>query len=379
MTEATTYITNFTPQNKIKNLTGVFEKIAAETHNSINIHKLDESEWISFLTENPDAPFTRTFGSDDLNDNEEGKQDVSWIQNSNVIEITLITPMKDINCTTERIDSPVMKGEWYGPIFNLEVHDLSMNENNLVQIVFEVDRKWPLLIKGGNPDAHSCFYISLAALDQSVFTVFEEFITHAVIMGCYTATKMLSLVMIDQQRYDAAVHLLTRCAMLYNDEFCMYQLAKRLLSGEGIEKDEGLAEFILCRLCIQKYTDAFFTLGKLYLKGSEDQKTVKPMKKRSAFMLEKFVNDAISYRGPEDVDVKEAINYLQNEDFTPIPGEDDFINENNNNDEEEENLNDGQNNESKTSLIDWALAGSVVAAAGAAGAYAIRRFFNHRH
>ena len=377
MTEATTYITNFTPQNKYKNLTGILEKIAAETHNAINIHKLDEGEWISFLLANPDAPFTRTFGPEDLNETENGKQDVSWIQNSNVIEVTLIAPMDEINCTIERIESPVLKGDWFGPVFNLEVHDLSMNGSNLVQVVFEVDRKWPLLIKGGNPDAHSCFYISLAALDQSIFPVFEEFITHAALMGCYTATKMLSLVLIDQQRNEAAVHFLARCAMLYNDELCTFLLAKKILNGEGIEQNAGLAEFILCRLCIQKYTDALFVLGKLYLKGSDDQKAVKPMKKRAAFMLEKFVNDAITYRGQEDEDIKEAINLLQNEDFTPNEGEDDLVNDNN--EDEEQNPNDEQNRESKTSLIDWALAGSVVAAAGAAGAYALRHFLNHRH
>ncbi|KAK8878199.1 hypothetical protein M9Y10_004964 [Tritrichomonas musculus] len=376
MTEATTYITDLTPQNQYSNLTGIFEKIAAETHNAIDIHKLNETEWEKFLSENPDAPFSRTFGSDDLNESESGRQDVSWIQNSNIIEVTLITPMDEIKCTDQRIDSPVLKGNWFGSVSNLEIHDLSMNGNDLVQIDFEVDCKWPLLIKGGNPDAHSCFYISLAALDQSCFSIFEEFITHAAIMGCYTATKMLSLVMIDQKRDEAAVHLLSRCAMLYQDEFCTFLLAKKILKGEGITPNAGLAEFILCRLCIQKYTDAFFILGKLYLNGSEDKKTVKPMKKRAEFMLEKFVNDAIAYRGQDDEEIKEAIDLLEKEDFTPIPGEEDFI-------KEKEKQDDGENNEkdkeSKASLIDWALAGTVVAAAGAAGAYAIGRILHHRH
>ena len=70
MTEATTYITDLTPQNQYSNLTGIFEKIAAETHNAIDIHKLNETEWEKFLSENPDAPFSRTFGSDDLNESE---------------------------------------------------------------------------------------------------------------------------------------------------------------------------------------------------------------------------------------------------------------------------------------------------------------------
>lgn len=373
MTEVTDYITELIPQNQYTNLPGIIEKIAVETHKNVSIHPLNESEWLRYLSEHPTAEFTRIFGSDDLNDLDTGKGNVNWIQNGYFIQVTLFIARDEVQCDTEGIESPILTGKWFGSVSDIEINDLSTDGNNLVQIEFNVDRKWPLLIKGGYPDKYSAFYIAEAALDQSLFDVFEEYLTYSALQECYSAMKTIAMVKNDQKCYGAAINWYCRCIILHDDLTYLYFLADQLLRGEGIKKNEGLAEFILCRLCIEKFVNAFYLLGKLYLTGSEDQQTVKPMKNKARFFLEKFVNDSMLTLGPDDDHVKDAINLLENEDFTPTAYEiEQDAREN------EQTNQEAHTPETKTTVLDWALAGSVVASIGAVGLYAFKRFMkNH--
>ena len=358
MTEIKDYITELAPQNKFTNLTAILEKIMGQTYKSVNIHKLNEDPWFKFLSEHKEE-VTQVHDIEDLNELDEGRENVHWLQNSNFIQITLSTNIDEIKADETKIESPVLRGQWWGTVKNMEITDLSGENNPLVQIEFDVDCKWPLLIKGGNPDTFSSFFIAKSALDCNQFDIFEEYMLNAAVNGCYTAQKTMAFVMMDQKRFESCVHWLSRCILLHNDVFCTYLLCKKLLEGEGIEENAPLAEFMLCRLCIQNFTDAFFALGKLYLYGKPG---VRPMKEKARFCLQKYVEDTFQ---EDDEDRQEAIKLLESEDFTQT-------------EEEIQSQKEGPTEEEgKASIVDWALAGGVVAAAGAAGLMAIKRFFRH--
>ncbi|OHT05668.1 hypothetical protein TRFO_05789 [Tritrichomonas foetus] len=385
----------FIPQNKISDFEAILKQINTETSPAVANIKLDESQWIDYLTqnhgndhENPNLSennsnendnneneksenvkpieFTSTFGPNDLNDLEEKKQDVSWVQTSNFIQITLITPINTIKYDDKRIDSPVLSGEWFGKVMNMEINDLSNDGNSLVQLEFDVDCKWPLLIKYGNPDPLSAYYIAITALNQGQFQVFEHYLEYAAFHNVYTAQRTLVYVMLEQQKYEKCIHWITSCLLKFEDNMNLKLLANRLLAGEGITKNEALAEYILCRLCAMNYSEAFFTLGKLYLFGA---KKVRKQKLKAKYLLERYTHENFD---EEDEDRKEAVELLKNEDFTPDEEEED---------ETEDEQIGGENEESvraKTSLVDWALAGGVVAAASAVGVFALRRLLRRR-
>ncbi|OHT02758.1 hypothetical protein TRFO_30003 [Tritrichomonas foetus] len=393
MTEVKDYVTSLTPQNKFTNFTGILEKIAGETHRAIKIHRLEEDEWFSFL-ESQKPHFSRSFGPDDLAEMEPNRYIVKWDQDENThhIRITILAPRDEIECDDKKVYNSYLKGEWWGPISNLDIQDISEDENPKVQIDFDTTEKWPLLIRGTRPDPFSCYYIALAALDQGQYSVFHEYLSHAALSDCYTAQRDLAMVLLDQEKYEESVHWLARCSLLHQDQICLYVLSKRLLDGKGIRQSAPLAEFILCRLAIQGFVDAFFTLGKLYLKGQDG---VEPNRENARMLLEKYI---FASQNEDDQDRVMALQLL-NEEFPPETEENaesektaekiaeqlnEDLNEKHTIEEKEKNEKEKGKMMTKKeggyeSAIDWALAAGVVAAVSAAGLFAIRRIFRRRH
>jgi hypothetical protein len=146
------------PQNKFENLTSAVKRLATLTHKFSDSTKLDETAWAAYISEHG-AAVTRQFTTDQL-DEEEMKEWVNWLCSDNFISITLKLPLSEVEVTTTRINSQVLCGTWWGGISKIETFEMG----GITQINLDVDGDWPFLIRGGNPDGTSCYFLACIAL-----------------------------------------------------------------------------------------------------------------------------------------------------------------------------------------------------------------------
>jgi hypothetical protein len=230
------------PQNKFENLTSAVERLTALTHKFSGIEKLDETAWTAYLCEH-DADVKGTFAND-LLDEEERNKSVQWFCSKNFISMTLQLPLSEIELTTTGINSSLLRGTWWGGVSKVETFEVG----GLTQFNLDVDGDWPYLIRGGNPDGTSCYF--LACIAQSLNE--PEFVRMWLLLGAIresrSAMTSYATLLYDANQVAAGCHWLSRCVLRFGDDQCAFLLAMLLLNP-SVKYDTGLAEALLCSCC----------------------------------------------------------------------------------------------------------------------------------
>lgn len=249
------------PQNNFDDLGEIYRKIIDRNHKYIKLSKIDEIEWLSYINRNIQS-YEGSITINDLNESDRNHP-VQWINKQNKITITLKENKNRISISKERIDSPVLKGIWWG-----EVKDYTVDEKDeLVKIALITTFNWPFLIKGGDPDPLSAYFLAIISLRLGNKVFYNKWLEYSSNLGQKSAIRSYSMILVNKKRYLEAVYWLAKSAYLNQDHICEYVLSILLLSGQGIEKNAPLAEFLLCRLC-KIMPKALTKLGKLYYSGN---------------------------------------------------------------------------------------------------------------
>ncbi|OHT15182.1 hypothetical protein TRFO_14366 [Tritrichomonas foetus] len=355
---------DLSPQNKYENLTLTLAELGnkIKEKTTVTFDDFDEQPWLDFVHLNLQK-LKHVYGPENLNENEIHTNDFTWTQNDKTIMITLITRQDRITIDNEKIDSPVLKGLWWGPVNNIEMISIGEEDNEMVQITFETEFRWPTLIKGGNPDAISAHYIALCALELENQLFFTNYLAYSAMHNCATSIRALSLLLLDDGRYEESAYWSLQSIVQFGDLLCGHIVAKQLINGMGVEKDARLAEYILCRLVKEGFPDAFFSLGRLYLEGDDG---VEKAEEKAKFLL---LLAAYQFGDERALKAVEALGIGPSaaEGSTPVqPIE-----------PEAEAKGAERELTRNTSTVDWAIAGAVVASVGAAGFYALNKLFRH--
>lgn len=354
------YDYDIVPQNKIENLTSEIERIMTYTHKYAKIERLNEVTWLPFIQKEK-SNVKNIYNNDMLIDEDKKNPPVTWIYENNKMFITLQAPKDDVQVTEERIDSPVLRGKWWGKVSDLEVLDVA----DIVQISFTTDEKenWPYLIIGDNPDGTSCYFLGLISLELHDPKFAEMWLARSSCLECHSAITSYVMTLFEQERYEECCHWASRCIIKFGDQLCGYILAKNLIDGRGVFKNPQIGEFMLCRLVLQGMPDAFCELGKLYLNGNDG---VEPMVEKAKYLL-----TLAAYQFNDD----EAKRLLNDADFSPSRREE----ENEKNESENKNNEDKtDNNENSVSIIDWIITSGLVAATALTGYVLFRRFYKRK-
>ena len=337
-------IPDLTPQNQIKNLTGVLQQILGATYKYAKITKLDETEWLAYIADHYQE-VQQVYSTESL-DEEDRDKAVTWLQDGDFISITIREPRDQITVDESRITCSSLKGIWWGPVKKVTVDDVG----DLTQINLDVDIRWPCLVRGGDPDPDSCCYLALVALELKQLEMCQMWLRHGAILQSRTCMRSYAMVLTDNAQWPEAIHWLTRCIISFQDHRSGYTLASVLLRHDNdFMQDARLAEFMLCRLCLEGFPEAYFRLGRLYLNGADG---VNPEPEKARFLLSLA---AIRFQD------EEAARILETADFS---GE---------KKEEEEEVKEEEEKE-RTSPVDVAIAGGIIAGIAAIGFTAFRYF-----
>lgn len=364
---------DLSPQNKYENLTGTLNEIADKLRPKIKGEIFEEDKWLEFIDQHL-QDVKQIYGPDCLNENEIRRHDVSWSQDDNFISITLVAQRDKITCDEKKIESPVLQGLWWGPVSNLDITSIGQDDSEMVQINFETEFPWPTLIKGGEPDCISAHYIALCALELEKLDFFREYLFYSAQHKCASSIRAYAMLLLDSEKHEQAAFWNIQAVVLFGDLLCGYVFSKQLLVGLGIQKDAKLAEYILNRLVKEGYNDAFLSLGLLYLDGDEEGGIRKEEDKGKFLILLSALNfgdqEAMQIAqerkilDPKDIAALENDNAQNELPTAEVDENGQIINETNEEDSNE-----------KTSIVDWAIAGGVVASVSAMGLYALRKIF----
>jgi len=329
--------------------------MAGMTHKYIDLKPFDETEWSSFIEKNKKN--VKIHCSEEYLVDGDKDASFKWIQDTITItiSITLEIPENEIQCDENGIKSSKLNGEWWDKINNLEI--VSVGE--LTQITFETEYEWPTLIKGGKPDGYSAFYLAIIALELKNSPFCECWLKYASIQGNHSAQVSYVLNLFDQERYEEAIHWLSRCILMFSDDMCGYLLANLLLEGKGYTQNAPIAEFILCRLSLQGFPSALTLLGKVYLNGYPGVKK-EPQRAKMLFQIA-----SIKF---ED---EEARKILDTADFSESVQTDSEVQPKEEEVEKEEKKHE-------PTIFDYAIAGGVIASIFVLGYFSYKRFYRRK-
>jgi TPR repeat protein len=318
------------PQTPIANLTSAIERLAAKARKSVDTTPPDESAWARVLDAAP--PLSTAYTLDQL-DAAHQKQPVTWFQSGAMISVTLEAPLSAISVDQSSVSSAVLRGAWWGPVASVDATAVG----DFTQLVLVVESQWPYLVRGGDPDALSCYFLALVALDLKALPLAEAWLRQSALLGSDVGLRAYAIHLFETvDSVPQAIYFLCQAVLKFRDDHAGFLLAKVLLENAW-SADPVLAENLLCRLCSNGFPDALTLLGRLYLTGARG---VAPSPAKSQMLLQ------IAVIQTED---EEAARLLQTADFTekaappaPAPG--------------------------AASALDWAVA-CAIAAGGAALAY----------
>ncbi|EAY10046.1 hypothetical protein TVAG_329330 [Trichomonas vaginalis G3] len=256
----------FEPQNKIQNLQKEIESIAAKTHSYITYRKIDEEkDWYPYVEDicrKMEYVCGPKFCLEDAKD-----ITYKWTQTDNYFQIVMTdVPKESITIDEHHISSPKLSGDWLWPVKDITVDVVG----SITQIEFNTTEnvQWPLLIKGGNPDGLSCFYLALVANQSQKQDIALYYMQRGTMANNHNCAMAYALSLLEDASQEECVHWFARAVLNHADNTCGYLLSAALLDGRGIEPAPQLAEYILCRLCVEGFADAFTRLGILYLRGA---------------------------------------------------------------------------------------------------------------
>ena len=285
-------LTLLEPQTQIENLTHCLERILMTTQSAWKVIKFDEDNWYSKLEEHKQEFNSIVIDERVLTDD---KNDIkyTWKQTDDYIQISLpnvdesaVQFEKERNFisvygTDPQYQFPVLAGVFYGKVESLQT--TSLGGITQIELQLESSEHWPLLIKGGQPDGLSAFYIASLASTIQYFDAVLFYLQKGAIYMNHSATLTYALTLLEGGQKEAAAHFFARGALHFGDHTCGFMLSCLLIDGDAIEPNPPVAEYILCRLCKEGFNDAYMRLGNLYLKGNLG---VKKMPKRAKKLLE---------------------------------------------------------------------------------------------
>jgi TPR repeat protein len=252
----------FAPQNPIDNLDQLITRLAVKTHSSITLKRIDESAWSSFLSAN-ESSLTGTYSPDRL-DEANRSQPFNWSQSDKSITVTIQLPSSDITVDSTSISSSALQGTWWESPTNVEV----IEKGDVTELFLTVNSRWPCLIRGGNPDGLSCYFLAEIALELKQPALCAEWLRQGATLENKVATVSYAMLLFDMKEFNAAFHFLCRAVAAYNDGMCGVVLSRMLIDG-AVYADARIAEQLLYRLCANGVEEAFIPLAKLYLSGAE--------------------------------------------------------------------------------------------------------------
>jgi hypothetical protein len=335
------------PQNPVENLTAVLERLAVNTHKYVQLIPLNETKWTAFITSHLyDCP-------DDFNW-QQNIPDVKvlpmkWFQDDSSITITLDVDSTEIEVDKERITSPSLKGHWWGSVSEIDI--TSLDKMTQIFLTLENPKRWPYLVRGGNPDGLSCYFLALICLrlGQSDFSLMWQ--RQGALLGNSFAIQAWAMSLVNFGQNHEAINWLCRSILQFGDHESAYVLAVLLLRKGESCYDPRLAEFLLVRLCLEQFSDAYSLLGELYLTGAEG---VKRMPAKARFLLHMAVI----------MDDENALKLLQEGNFSET--------------EEPEKGKESPGQESQqdaqATVADWGIAAALVGSAVAVGYFTYRWF-----
>lgn len=343
---------NFNPQNQFQNLFSLYSGLRDESKKNVDFTEADEAEWLEYINEKLDSGI-EPIGYDALF-YRDSRQPYKWMQEGNSVRIEYKHPLEGIIVTNEKIESSDLNGLWWGKVE--EVKTSQNGENTLIELT--VTYRWPILIKGGNPDALSAFFIGLVAYRLQITKFCEMWLKKAAIMEQKSAIHTYALMLIDQKKYQEASYWVIHSILTNSDDECGYEFANMLMNGLGIEKNARLAEYILCRLCSEHFPPALTLLGQLYLSGAEG---VEPMTEKAKVLLTiaAFQND-----DPMAAQLLNEANLLAQESSAPLPVEDELGTI------PEQNI----DQKIELSTTDYLIAGAVIAGTALGALFLLGRF-----
>jgi len=332
---------NLEPQNKIPSLIKALETLCVRTHSSIKIISIDGEMWENCLIENREK-------IQELKINDacllplDKKASYKWNQQDGLVTVIIINPESEITADEDGIDSLNIKGKWWGKAKDVQISKFE----GFIEISFYADEEWPVVIKGGNTDPLSAYYLANIALSIGLSEFAEYWLQVSSMGNSHSGMFSYAMLLMDKEKHTEAIHWHSRCIMNFGDHQAGYCLAYLLHKGNSEIKDGPLAEYILCRLCTEKFPDAFTQLALLYINGFEGVRKDKE-KAHSLLSIASLI-----YNDERATDLLSQINWEDISDQKP---------ENN-------------QKESEFSLIDIILGGATIGMIGVLGFFAWKRF-----
>jgi TPR repeat protein len=333
---------DLTPETPIANVTEAIERLAAKARKLVDSTPPDEASWAQLL-EQGETSLSTVYTADRLDPNHR-KQPVSWFQSDMMVSIALEIPLSAITVDRSSIASPILKGAWWGPVASIETVDIG----ECTQLVLTVESEWPYLIRGGDPDGFSCYFLALIALDLRVLKMAEAWLRQSALLGSDVGLRGYTIHLFETVgNVPQGIYFLCQSVLKFHEDASGFFLARVLLDNPW-SVDAVLAENLLCRLCANGYPNAFVLLGQLYLRGA---KGVPRMPAKAQLLLQ-----VAAIQSEDEV----AARLLQTADFTPPPATEEPA-------------------PNSVSALDWALACAIAAGGAALAYYAFRRFRRWAH
>jgi hypothetical protein len=242
---------------------------AAELQNLINISRpetlpdpISRSEWDSFLADLP-SPTTFEIHSDAFCKGRSVPWTWRFDESAGRVEIELRTQMK-LTISEKEISSPLLRGEWWTPISDLDVVPLGQK----MKITFRPEARGPLLIRSGDViDPHSMFFLGLFAMHVKADPkFFFGWMTMAALAGEPSAQHWLGRKLLEEERPES-VHWLARSVLEHADGESTVTLCWLLWGGPKEVRNELLAESLLISEANRGNGAAVSQLGWLYMNG----------------------------------------------------------------------------------------------------------------
>jgi hypothetical protein len=188
-----------------------------------------------------------------------------WTQDGDLVTVTYSSPVAlsadDIIISEHEIQCPsdCLSGRFFDGILN---HDIKVRDSH-VRIQLQVRGKWPILICGGSFDSTSCFFLSLAANQYGMESLFERLLIQSSSRGHTLSISTLGIHYLERHKPDEVLFWLSK---LTGDPFddTAAVIVSEILLNRADSLSACLAENLLIRLANRGLSLAFRYLGALH-------------------------------------------------------------------------------------------------------------------
>lgn len=193
-----------------------------------------------------------------------------WDQEGDMITIRYAAkyPLveNEIEIDNTKIDTQFLSGIWYGPVKQYEYKIKGKD----ITITLQVDKFWPILIRGGSMDIDSAFQLANYCENSGFSDEGLILLKYAANRYHDQATLALAEIAFNDSRSSEALYWFSRYSPLKTNLSALTRVAFVLVDFEGDEA--RIAENLLIQLFLAGEKDVLFHLGYLYLRHPGDFK-----------------------------------------------------------------------------------------------------------